>query len=135
MRSDSSPGEDARVRFACECFAWGELPGGGSAYVRPMHWISRITALDVDTAAAWVMDRLDLLAMLLDEPSIHRAPRQMDGPDARWWVAATLRAGRSLELDITDSEQVRYQVVVIPVRRRCRTPPRARSPAVATAAA
>ncbi|MGW6604408.1 ATP-binding protein [Streptomyces sp. NPDC055036] len=45
-----------KPRFACECFALREIPGGGSAYIRSMHWISRVTAKDTRTAATWVVD-------------------------------------------------------------------------------
>ncbi|MGW6742460.1 ATP-binding protein [Streptomyces sp. NPDC055025] len=46
-----------KPRFACEGFALREAPGGGNAYVRPVHWISRTTANDTRTAAPWVVDR------------------------------------------------------------------------------
>ncbi|WP_344269722.1 hypothetical protein [Streptomyces hebeiensis] len=49
-------GSVVKPRFACEWFALREVPGGGSAYVRPMHWISRTTAKDTRTAATWVVD-------------------------------------------------------------------------------
>jgi hypothetical protein len=106
-----------RPRFACECFALREAPGGGSAYVRPLHWISRVTAEDAHTAVAWVVDRLDLLAMLLDEPLIKQSSAWPRGTAPQWWAEATLRADRPLGLDVTDSDGVLYQIAVIPVRR------------------
>jgi hypothetical protein len=81
-----------------------------------MHWISRVTAEDTHAAVTWVVDRLDLLAMLLDEPLIKQGSAWPRETNPRWWVEATLRADRPLELDVTDSDRVLYQIVVTRVR-------------------
>lgn len=111
--------------FRCEAFATLDSPDGRSAIIRPMFWLSRLCVAGPEAAVAWVVDRLELFAQLLDGPDIGRADRWTSDEEARWRALLALRAGKRLSFEVTDHDRVHYQAVVYPVPERPRARPHA----------
>ncbi|WP_055546284.1 hypothetical protein [Streptomyces sp. NBRC 110028] len=59
--------------FRCEAFATLDSPDRQSAIIRPMFWLSRVTVSGPEAAVAWVVDRLERFAQLLDGPDVSHA--------------------------------------------------------------
>lgn len=111
--------------YWCEAFATLDSSDGRSAIIRPMFWLSKVSVVGPEAAVAWVVDRLELFAQLLDGPDIGRADRWTGDEEARWRALLALRAGKRLSFEVTDRDRVHYQAAVCPVRERPRARPHA----------